>query len=159
MEQYPRPLTQNLLLNWIPGTCYAHEKVKKHGFKDALELLREIRAVWSYEVFPHCSVGKEYTCNAGDTGSIPGSERSTGEGIGYPLQYSWASFVAQLVKNLPAMLETWVQSLGWEDSMQKGKATHSSILACIVHGVSQSQTRLSNFHFHFEVLKLVGFYR
>ena len=45
MEQYPRPLTQNLLLNWIPGTCYAHEKVKKHGFKDALELLREIRAV------------------------------------------------------------------------------------------------------------------
>ena len=48
---------------------------------------------------------------------------------GYPLQYSWASLVAQLVKNLPAMQETWVQSLGWEDPLEKGKATHSSILA------------------------------
>ena len=60
---------------------------------------------------------------------IPGSERSAGEGIGYLLQYSWASFVAELVKNLPAMQETWVQSLGWEDPLEKGKATHSSILA------------------------------
>ena len=51
------------------------------------------------------------------------------EGIGYPLQYSWASFVTQLVKNLPAMWETWVQSLGWEDPLEKGKATHASILA------------------------------
>ena len=50
------------------------------------------------------------------------------EGIGYPLQYSWASFVVQLVKNLPAMWETWVRSLGWADPLQKGKATHSSIL-------------------------------
>ena len=49
--------------------------------------------------------------------------------MGYPLQYSWASLVAQLVKNLPAMRETWVQSLGWEDPLEKGKATHSSILA------------------------------
>ena len=60
---------------------------------------------------------------------IPGSGRSTGEGIGYPLQYSRASLVAQLVKNPPAMGETWVQSLGWEDPPEKGKATHSSILA------------------------------
>ena len=60
---------------------------------------------------------------------IPGSGRSTGEGIGYPLQYSWTSLVAQLVKNLPAMRETWVQSLGWEDPLEKGKATHSSIPA------------------------------
>ena len=52
-----------------------------------------------------------------------------GEGIGYPLQYSWASLVAQLVKNLPAMLETWVLSLGWEDPLEQGKATQSSILA------------------------------
>ena len=58
--------------------------------------------------FPDSSVGKEPTCNAGDPGSIPGSGRSPGEGIGYPLQYSWASLVAQLVKNLPAMWETWV---------------------------------------------------
>ena len=78
---------------------------------------------------PDSSVGKESTCNAGDPGSIPGSGRSTGEGIGYPLQYSWASPVAQLVKNPPAMWETWVQSLGWEDPLAKGKATHSSILA------------------------------
>ena len=60
---------------------------------------------------------------------IPGSGRSLGEGIGYPVQYSWASLVAQLVKNPPAMWETWLRSLGWEDPLEKGKATHSSILA------------------------------
>ena len=79
--------------------------------------------------FPDSSVGKESACNARDLGSIPGSGRSAGEGIGYPGQYSWASLVAQLVKDLPAMQETWVQSLGWEDPLEKGKATHSSILA------------------------------
>ena len=60
---------------------------------------------------------------------IPGSERSTGEGTGYPSQYFWASCVAQLVKNPPVMWETWLRSLGWEDSLEKGKATHSIILA------------------------------
>ena len=60
---------------------------------------------------------------------IPASGRSTGEGIGYPLQYSWASLVAQLVKNQPTMQETWVQSLGWEDLLEKGKDIYSSILA------------------------------
>ena len=60
---------------------------------------------------------------------IPGLERSSGEGIGYPLQYFWASLVAQLVKNLPAVWETWVRSLGWEDPLEKGKTTHSRILA------------------------------
>ena len=79
--------------------------------------------------FPHSSVGKESACNVGDPGSIPGSERYAGEGIGYPLQYSWASLVAQPIKNLPATWETWVRSLGWEDPLEKGKATHSSILA------------------------------
>ena len=79
--------------------------------------------------FPYSSIGKESTCNAGDPGLIPGLGRSAGEGTGYPLQYSWASLVAQLVKNLPAVRETWVQSLGWEDPLEKGKATHSSILA------------------------------
>ena len=74
-------------------------------------------------------VGKESACNTGDPGSIPGLGRSAEEGIGYSLQYSWASLVAQLVNNLPAMRETWVQSLGWEDLLEKGKATHSSILA------------------------------
>ena len=75
------------------------------------------------------SVGKESACNAGDCGLISGSGRSAGEGIGYPFQYSWASLVTQLVRNPPAMWETWVQSLGWEDSLEKGKATHSSVLA------------------------------
>ena len=59
-----------------------------------------------YVGFPDSSVGKESTCSAGDPGSIPGSGRSPGEGIGYPLHYSWTSLVAQLVKNLPAMQET-----------------------------------------------------
>ena len=96
--------------------------------------------------FPHSSVGKESACSAGDPGSIPGSGRSPGEGTGYPLRYSWASVVAQVVKNLPAMHETWVQSLGWEDPLEKGKATQSSILDlenskdCIVHGVTKSRT-------------------
>ena len=62
--------------------------------------------------FSHSFVGKESACNAGDSDLIPGSRRSPGEGIGYPLQYSWASLVAQLVKNPPAMWEAWVQSLG-----------------------------------------------
>ena len=65
--------------------------------------------------FPDSSVGKESTCNAGDPGSIPGLGRSTGEGIGYPFQNPRAPLGAQLVKNLPAMQETWVHSLGWED--------------------------------------------
>ena len=79
--------------------------------------------------FPDSSVGKVSACNAEDPGLIPGSGRSAGEGVGYPLQYSWASLVAQLVKNLPAMPETRVWSLSWEDPLEKGKATHSSILA------------------------------
>ena len=79
--------------------------------------------------FPDSLVDKESACNARDLGSIPGLGRCAGEGIGYPLQYSWASLVAQLEKNPPTVWETWVQSLGWEDPLEKGKATHSSILA------------------------------
>ena len=77
---------------------------------------------------------------------IPGSGRSTGEGIGYPLHYSWASLVAQLVKNPPATLETWVRSLGWEDPLEKEMDTHSSIsglensMDYTVHGVTKSWT-------------------
>ena len=80
---------------------------------------------------PGISAGKESACNAWDPGLIPGSGRSPGEGIGYPLQYSSASLVAQLVRNLPAMRETRVRSLGWEDTLEKGKAIHSSILSRI----------------------------
>ena len=77
--------------------------------------------------FPGGSAGKESACNAGDPGSIPGSGRSTGEGL--PSQDSWASLGAQLAKRPLAMWETWVRSLGWEDPLEKGKATHSSIPA------------------------------
>ena len=74
------------------------------------------------------------------------------EKVDYPLQYSWASLVAQLVKNPPAMRETWVRSLGWEDPLEKGKATHSSILAwripwTVVHGSQRVGYDLSDFHF------------
>ena len=102
-----------------------------------------------YKGFPDSSLGKESSCNAGDPGSIPVLRRSTGEGIGYPLQYSWASLVAQLVMNPPAMQETWVWSLGWEDSLEKGKATHASTLAWTIPwavGVSKSRTQLNDFH-------------
>ena len=86
---------------------------------------------------------------------ILGLGRSPREGIGHPLQYSWASLVAQTVKNPPAMGETWVQSLSWEDSLEEGMATHSSILAwripmdrgawwAMVLGVTKSWTRLSD---------------
>ena len=101
------------------------------------------------------SAGKESACNAGGPGSIPGSGRSPGEGIGYPLQYSWASLVAQTVKNLPAMQETWVQSLGWKDPLEEGMATHSTVLGwrilmnrgawqAAVPGVTKSRTGLSD---------------
>ena len=96
--------------------------------------------------FPGGSEGEESVCNVGDPGSIPGSGRSAGEGLGSPLQYSWASLVAQLVKNPPAVLETWVQSLGWELSLAKGKARHSSILAWRIPWTVQSTERLSLTH-------------
>ena len=80
-----------------------------------------------YKGFPGGSAGKESAFSAGDPDSIPGLGRSLGEGIGYPLQCPWASLVAQLVKNTPAMWETWDPSLGWENPLEKGTATHSSI--------------------------------
>ena len=88
--------------------------------------------------FLDSSVGKESACNAGDPSSIPGSGRSPGEGIGYALQYPWASLVAQLVKSPPAKQEIWVQSLGCEDPLEEGKTTHSSILAWRVPWTVQS---------------------
>ena len=75
------------------------------------------------------SAGKESSCNAGDPGSNPGSGRTPGEAIGYPFQDSWASVVAQMVKNLPAMWETWGRYLGWGDPLEEGLATHSSVPA------------------------------
>ena len=94
--------------------------------------------------FPHNSVSKESACNAGDPGWIPRSGKPAGEGTGYPPQYSWAPLVAHLENDPPAMWETWVRSLGWEDPLEKGKATHPSILACRIPWTS---ARLSDFHF------------
>ena len=79
--------------------------------------------------FPGSSADTESTRNAGDPGSIPRAERSPGERIGYPLQYSWASLVAQMVKNLLDIQETWVPSVGWEDPLKEGMGAHFIILA------------------------------
>ena len=89
----------------------------------------------------------------GDPSSIPGLGRFAGEGIDHPLQYSWASLVAQMVKNLPAMWETWVLSLGWEDLLEKGKLTTPVFWPGEFHGlysswVAKNRTQLSDFHFH-----------
>ena len=104
--------------------CHSHPDFYSNKFGLCFKTLYH-----HFRDFTDSSVGKESTCNATDTCSIPGSGRSPGKGVGYPLQYSWASLVAQLVKNPPAMQETWVWYLGWEDPLEKGKATYSSILA------------------------------
>ena len=106
--------------------------------------------------FPASSAGKESACNVGDPGSIPGTGRSPGERIGYPLQCSWASLVTQMVKNPPAMqrpeLDPWVGEIPWR---REGMATHSSVLAwripidrgawqAIVQGVTKSQIQQSD---------------
>ena len=103
---------------------------------------------------------KESVYSAGNLGLIPGLERSPGEGTGYPLQYSLASLVAQTVKNLPAVPEIWVWSLGWKDPLEEDMATHSIVFTwkiamdrgawrATVHGATKSRTQLSGFHFHF----------
>ena len=103
--------------------------------------------------FPDSSIGKESACNAGDPGSIPGLGRSTGEGIGYPFQYSWASLVAQLVKNLPAMQETWVGKIPWK----RERLTTPVFWPGEFHElysplVRKESTRL---HFHFSFFTLI----
>ena len=101
--------------------------------------------------FPSSSAGKEFTCSSGDPSSIPGSGKSPGEGIGYPLQYSWASLVTQMVKKSAYNVGDLGLILGWEDPLEEGIATHSSILAwripmdrgawqATVHGVIESDT-------------------
>ena len=100
--------------------------MKKRRLMFKIQLLSQTRKDMG---FPGSSAGKESTYNVGDSSSIPGLGRSPGEGIGYPLQYSWAPLVALMVKNLPAVRETWVQSPSWEDPLEKGMTIHSSILA------------------------------
>ena len=109
----------------------------------------------AYGASPVALLVKNLPAMQGEPYSIPGSERSLGEGIGYSLQKSWVSLVAQRVKNPPAMRETWVPSLGWEDPLEEGMATHSSILAwripmdreawqAVVHRVTKSPIQLSD---------------
>ena len=100
--------------------------MREEGKKGGRSLLS---VCWVAEGLHWSLAGKDSACNARDPGLIPGLGRSAGKEIGYPLKYLGASLVAQLVKNLPSMQETWVQSLGWEDSLEEEKATHSSILA------------------------------
>jgi len=108
-----------------------------------------------FQGFLGSSAGKESAWNAGDPSSIPKSGNSPGERLGYPLQFSCASLVAQWVKNLPIMWETWVPPLGWEDPLEEGMTTHSNILAwrnsmdkgawrATVHGGAESQTQLGD---------------
>ena len=117
--------------------------------------------LWELPSFPGRSVGKESTCNAGDPVLLPGSGRSPGEPIGYPPQYSWASLMAQLVKNPPAMRETWVQSLVLRRSPGEGKGYSlqcsglENSVDCIVLEVAKGQTRLNDFHFHFLYYELL----
>ena len=132
-----------------PVICMmASQRMQHNLYRQAIYNRAEIQV---HMGFPGSSAGKESACSAGDPGLIHGSGRSPGEGIGYPLQDSWASLVAQLVKNPLAMWETWVQPLSWEDLLEEGMATHSSILAwrismdsgtwqATVHGAEKSQT-------------------
>ena len=99
----------------------------------AFSMIQWMLAIWSLVPLllglPGNSAGRESTYNVGDPGLIPGLGRSPGEGISYTLQYSWTLLVAQMVKNLPAMQETWAWSLGWEDPLEESMAAYFSILA------------------------------
>ena len=100
--------------------------------------------------FPDSSVGKESACNAGEPGSIPGLGRSPGEGIGYPLQYSWASLVAHLVRiclqcGRPGF-DLWVGKTPW-----RRERLPTPVFWYTVHGVAKSWTQLSDFHFQYEI--------
>ena len=114
-------LHDSIYVNFLEKNNYKDRKNYLSRAEDWLQ--KGIRELWGFNRnivgFPDSSVGKESACNAGDPGSIPGLGRSAGEGIGHPHQYSWASLVAQLVKNVPSTWETWVWSLGWEEPLEK----------------------------------------
>ena len=125
-------LVPRLVLTVASGPAYRffRRQVRWSSTPTSLRIFYSL--LWSRQLkggFPGSSDSKESACNSGDPSSIPGSGRSPGEGIGYSFQYSWASLVTQTVKNLPAMQETWVQYLGWEDPLEKEMASCSSILA------------------------------
>ena len=99
--------------------------------------------------FPDSSVGKESACNAGDPGSIPGSRRSARERIGYPLLYSWASLVAQLVKNLSVKWETWLWYLNWEDPLEKGTGILAWRIPWTIYSTRGPKESVTTFAFTF----------
>ena len=103
----------------------------KHKTKNSLSA-PNIGSMVTFLGFPCSSAGKESTCNAEDPRLIPELGRSPGEWIGYPFQYSWASLLAQMINNPPAVQETWVWSLDWKDTQEESMATHSSIQARLV---------------------------
>ena len=124
--QNPLPfLRNNFLLTGYTQTKTGQRATKFISVHNCFSTIWNFLFSWG---FPDNPVGKESTCNAGDPGLIPGSRSSPREGIGYPLQYSWASSVAQKVKYLPAMLETWFDPWVVEDPLEEGMATNSSIL-------------------------------
>ena len=108
---------------------YLVSSISKIFFKEKKALILNFPTLMTTLGFPGSSAGKEPASNAGDSSSIPRSGRSPGEEIGYLFQDSWASLVAQTVKNSPAMWETWVWSLGWEDPLEESMVTFSGILA------------------------------
>ena len=120
-------LTYNLNIKYFRGCVMIKQQPVRHLFPEinisvsSSSVYIISMCLYHFHGFPDSSVGKESACNAGDPSSTPGSGRSPGEGIGYALQYSWASLMAQVVKKSPTMWETWVQSLRWEDSPGEGK--------------------------------------
>ena len=155
--------THSSILAWrIPGTGepIGLPSMGSHRVGHNWSNLAAAAAAADYnQVFPDSSVGKESSCNAGYPDSIPGLGRSHGEGRGYPLQYSWASLVAQLVKNLPEMWEIWVWSPGGEDS-PGGRNGNPFQYSCLekpmdrgdgratAHRVAKSQTQLKQLSRH-----------
>ena len=154
-------LTYTMLTEPAPHHCRAvtvirrplHHECSARSFSFSSESittqsLLKLLIFWFHCITPHSSVGKESACNAGDPGSPPESGRSPGEGIGYPLQYSWASLVAQLVKNPLAMIDLGsIPGLGRSPGEVKHYPLQYSGLEnsmnCIVHGVTESQTWLN----------------
>ena len=122
--------------------------VQLYGFWEMLDIMYWHYIIIQNKGFTDSSVGKEFACNTGDPGSIPGLRSSAGEEIRYPVQYSWASLVALLVKNPPAMWKTWVCFLGWEDPLEVGKATHSVFWPGEFHGLWNHKESDTTERFH-----------
>ena len=134
---------KHILYNSYYTSVYMHMHTQTHTHTHTHRLLNSCG--YRFHCFPCGSAGKDSACSAGEPGSVPRSGRSTGEGVGYPLQYSRDSLVAQLVKNLPTRRETWIQSLGLEDPLEKGAAIHSSIPAWRIRSQSVRHDWVTSF--------------